>query len=143
MFVKFSQPCAGHVEVCSVVTPGKGEGARPCGYGGIRASWNVKETERKAPSQSPSPRLWKNFWHLGRRAVYSQTLCITHWKPGWLWEEWQTAAVALERVLPSPRQLAEEDSISGKIKIPQASGPNLSSICSTQAAAVRRHLVLN
>lgn len=84
MFVKFSQPHAGHMEVCSNVTQRAGDRGRALCHRGIRASWNVKETELGTPalSQSPAPRLWKNFWHLGGRAVCAQTLCITHWKPG-------------------------------------------------------------
>lgn len=51
----------------------------------------------KAPLQGCG----KNFWHLRGRAVCTQTLCITHWKPGWpghrrLPEEQETATAASE-----------------------------------------------
>lgn len=53
-------PCGGLLQ-CH--PQGRVKGARPHGHRGIRASWNVKESEPRAPalSQSPSPRLWKKL----------------------------------------------------------------------------------
>lgn len=56
MSVKFSQPHAGHMEVCSDVTQRAGDRGRALCHRGIRASWNVKETELGGPSPQSKPR---------------------------------------------------------------------------------------
>lgn len=93
--------------------------AGPCGPRGIRASWNVKETEPGAisPQSKPLSKAVEKLLALRRegsirqkQAACTPTLCITHRQPGWpgcrrrLWEEQQdcTAAGFFRRGLLPP-----------------------------------------
>lgn len=97
-------------------------GAGPSGRGGIRASWNVKETEPGAPSPRSKPlskavekllAWWREGSVRQKQAACAPTLCITHWRPGrpgrggQLWEEQQDCrgAGSPESVPPSHRWL--------------------------------------
>lgn len=109
--------------------------------------------------ESPSPRLWKNLWHRGgwaasvKQAACAQTLCITHWEPGWpgrrrrLREEQQGprgrvsgGGSSLPTTATPRRWCPGEGRVSGKtIKGPPGQWSHSSSRCFAQAAAVRKH----
>lgn len=85
-------PCWPHGSLLRCHPEGRVRGAGPCGHRGIRASWNVKETEPGAPSPQSKPlskavekllASWREGSVRQKEAACAQTLCITHRKPGW------------------------------------------------------------